>query len=136
MNKPNVKNRILFTILILAGAAGTGSAALSAAYEDGRPQASLRLAAKDQGVVLRHGVGTNNCDYLGARDVWVWQHADTYYMHYDGSGPKGWLTCLAISKDLEHWTPQGPVMDFGATNRNDSAAASYPLSNTTPEAPR
>jgi predicted GH43/DUF377 family glycosyl hydrolase len=83
------------------------------------------LEAKDQGVVFRHGQGSNQCDYLGARDVWVWGYKDNYYMHYDGSGPSGWLTCLAVSKDLKHWNSMGPVLDFGATNSNDSAAASY-----------
>ena len=120
-----IKNSLTFLAVMLASAASSGLAFPPAPYEDGRPQAELRLEARDQGVVLRHGAGPNQCDYLGARDVWVWQHAGTYYMHYDGSGPKGWLTCFALSKDLEHWTPRGPVMDFGATNSNDSAAASY-----------
>lgn len=120
-----LKKNTLFTAILLAGVAGSGFAALPAAYQDGRPVASLRLEATDQGVILRHGAGPNRCDYLGARDVWVWQHGGTYYMHYDGAGPKGWLTCLATSQDLEHWSPQGPVLDFGAPNRNDSAAASY-----------
>jgi len=116
---------VLLAVAIFTGAATSGFAIPPVPYEDGRPQASLRLEAKDQGVVLRHRAGPNQCDYLGARDVWVWQHADTYYMHYDGSGPKGWLACLAVSKDLEHWIPQGAILDFGATNSNDSAAASY-----------
>jgi len=85
----------------------------------------MRLDAKDQGVVLRHGVGPNQCDYLGARDVWIWPADGTFFMHYDGAGPKGWLACLATSQDLEHWTPRGPALDFGASNRNDSASASY-----------
>jgi len=126
MSNPHlIRNSLTFLAVMLASAAGSGLAFPPAPYEDGRPQAELRLEARDQGVVLRHGAGPNQCDYLGARDVWVWQHAGTYYMHYDGSGPKGWLTCFALSKDLEHWTPRGPVMDFGATNSNDSAAASY-----------
>ena len=121
-----MKKQIFLALVIFASATKSGFAVSPAAdYEDGRPSATLRLEAKDQGVVLRHGGGPKQCDYLGARDVWVWQHARTYYMHYDGAGPKGWLTCLATSKDLEHWTPQGQVLDFGATNRNDSAAASY-----------
>src|SRR6187402_3446520 len=67
-------------------------------YEDGRPVAHYRLPAIDQGIVLRHGDGPGQCDYLGARDVWVWESGGLYYMHYDGAGPKGWLTCLATSK--------------------------------------
>jgi predicted GH43/DUF377 family glycosyl hydrolase len=120
-----MKAPIFLAAIIIASAAGSGFAALSVSYEDGRPQARLRLEAKDQGVVLRHGGGPNQCDYLGARDVWAWQADGTYYLHYDGAGPKGWLACLATSPDLEHWTPRGPALDFGASNRNDSASASY-----------
>ena len=35
-------------------------------------------------------------------------------LHYDGAGPKGWLACLATSKDLVNWTKHEPVLDFGA----------------------
>lgn len=94
-------------------------------YPDGRPSAHYRLEAKDQGVVFRHGQGPGQCDYLGARDVWVWQHAGTYYMHYDGAGPKGWLACLATSKDMVNWNAQGPILDLGAADSNDSASAAY-----------
>jgi len=34
-----------------------------------------RLDARDAGVVMKHGDGPNQCDYLGARDVWVWEAA-------------------------------------------------------------
>ena len=27
--------------------------------------------------------------------------------------PKGWLVCLAISKDLKTWEKKGPILDFG-----------------------
>ena len=54
-----------------------------------------RLDAQDAGVVMKHGDGPNQCDFLGARDVWVWKSGGTYYMHYDGAGPEGWLACLA-----------------------------------------
>jgi len=50
-----------------------------------------RLDARDAGVVMKHGDGPNQCDYLGARDVWVWANNATYYMPYDGAGPEGWL---------------------------------------------
>src|SRR4051812_26366279 len=63
-------------------------------YDDNRPTAQFRLDAKDAGVVLHYGDGPAECDTMGARDVWVWEHAGTYYMHYDGAGPKGWLACL------------------------------------------
>ena len=94
-------------------------------YPDSRPAAKFRLDALDQGPVLRHGDGPGRCDYLGARDVWVWKHGSTYYMHYDGAGPQGWLACQATSKDLVHWTKQGPVLPLGSTTADDSASASY-----------
>jgi predicted GH43/DUF377 family glycosyl hydrolase len=119
----------LLTNLVLGNARGVGSrierAADVAKYPDGRPAARWRLEAQDHGVVLRHGGGPGNCDALGARDVWVWEHAGVYYMHYDGAGPKGWLTCLATSRDMTNWTAKGPVLDFGKAGEDDSASASY-----------
>ncbi len=100
-------------------------AAEIATYPDGRPAAKYRLEAKDYGVVFRHGQGPNQCDYFGARDVWVWEHRGSYYMHYDGAGPKGWLTCLATSGDLVNWTAKGPVLELGKPGADDSASASY-----------
>jgi hypothetical protein len=94
-------------------------------YADGRPSARFRLEAKDQGIVLRHGNGPDRCDVLGARDVWVYQAGDIYYMNYDGAGPKGWLACLATSTNLTRWTLNGPVLDFGQPGQDDSASASY-----------
>jgi predicted GH43/DUF377 family glycosyl hydrolase len=94
-------------------------------YSDHRPAAKYRLEANDHGAVLRHGDGPGRCDELGARDVWVWEHDGTYFMHYDGAGPKGWLACLATSKDLVNWTKKGPVLDLGKANEEDSASASY-----------
>jgi predicted GH43/DUF377 family glycosyl hydrolase len=94
-------------------------------YADGRPAARLRLDAQDAGVVLRHGNGPNQCDYLGARDVWVWESAGTYFMNYDGAGTNAWLACLATSKDLTNWNKLGPVLALGQTNEDDSASASY-----------
>jgi hypothetical protein len=49
-------------------------------YSDGRPAATMRLEAKDDGVVLRHGDGPEKCDLYGACDVWVFQDANTCYM--------------------------------------------------------
>ncbi len=94
-------------------------------YVDGRPSATYRLNAKDYGIVLKHGNGPDSCDYLGARDIWVFEDKGTYYMHYDGSGPKGWLSCLAVSKDLVNWKLKGPVLDFGKQGSEDSRSASY-----------
>lgn len=118
-----------FTILALGNLAAAASrvepAAEVATYPDGRPAARWRLEARDQGIVLRHRNGPDNCDALGARDVWVWGHEGKYYMHYDGAGPNGWLSCLATSRDLVHWTTKGPVLDLGKRGEEDSASASY-----------
>ena len=94
-------------------------------YPDGRPSARYRLEAQDHGPVLRHGDGPGQCDYLGARDIWAWEHGGTYFMHYDGAGTNGWLACLATSPDLVHWTKKGPVLPLGSAGTDDSASASY-----------
>jgi len=94
-------------------------------YTDGRPSAKYRLDAEDAGVVLRHGGGPGRCDYLGARDIWVWESQGSYFMHYDGAGTNAWLACLATSRDLTNWTKLGPVLGLGQTNEDDSASASY-----------
>lgn len=94
-------------------------------YPDGRPAAKYRLDAEDYGVILRHGDGPDQCDKLGARDLWVYGSGDTYYLHYDAAGPKGWLCSLATSKDLVNWTKKGPVLDLGKPGEDDSASASY-----------
>jgi predicted GH43/DUF377 family glycosyl hydrolase len=92
---------------------------------DARPAAKYRMGVQDAGVVLKHGDGPNRCDYLGARDVWVWESGGTYFMHYDGAGTNGWLACLATSKDLTNWTKLGPVLQLGKAGDDDSASASY-----------
>lgn len=126
------RHRLLPAILLAASLCPFAGAATpiepvaqAEAYRDGRPAARYRVAVKDQGIVLRHGDGPGQCDYLGARDVWVWEHAGTYYMHYDGAGPTGWLVCLATSKDLVNWTKHGAVLGLGRPGENDSASASY-----------
>ncbi|NWJ51871.1 MAG: hypothetical protein HXX14_13505 [Bacteroidetes bacterium] len=94
-------------------------------YPDGRPHATYYINPVDVGIVFKHGNGPENCDIYGARDVWVWEHERTFYMHYDGAGPKGWVTCLAKSEDLQNWKPMGKVMDLGEKGSNDCASASY-----------
>ncbi len=94
-------------------------------YPDGRPAASLRMDAQDHGVVLRHGGGPEDCDSLGARDVWVYEADGTYYMHYDAAGPTGWLASLAVSQDGLNWTKRGPILSLGAPGEEDSKSASY-----------
>ncbi|MCC6144855.1 MAG: hypothetical protein IT368_13700 [Candidatus Hydrogenedentes bacterium] len=101
------------------------SSAVAAQYEDSRPAATLRMNAQDQGVVYRHGGGPGDCDYLGARDVWVFTDGHRYYMHYDGAGREGWLTCLAVSDDAQTWQPRGPALDFGLPGEDDARSASY-----------
>lgn len=111
----------LWMIIVVSAAA----LFLPAQYPDGRTAATLRLQARDQGVVLKHGDGPGECDKLGARDIWVSEADGIYYVHYDGAGPRGWLACLATSTDLVHWTKRGPVLDFGKPGEDDSASASY-----------
>ncbi|MBI5010440.1 MAG: hypothetical protein HZB98_12505 [Bacteroidia bacterium] len=99
--------------------------AASQPYSDGRPMAVLRMDAKDAGIVLRYGDGPDSCDILGARDIWVFEAGDKFFMHYDGAGRRGWLCCLAESRDLVNWTKKGPVLDFGKDDEDDSKSASY-----------
>lgn len=120
---------MLFGIITFSQHREEGSRIISAKaitkYSDDRPSAKYRLDAKDTGIVFKHGSGPDSCDYLGARDIWVWKFGNTYYMHYDGAGPKGWLTCLAESKDLINWTAKGKVIDFGKPGSADCASSSY-----------
>ena len=95
-------------------------------YADGRPAATLRLNARDAGVLIRHGQGPGDCDVYGAREAIVFEHNGEYFLHYDGAGPNGWLACLAVSKNLTDWELLGPVLDFGAEGTNDAASASSP----------
>ena len=109
---------------VLAVVASTVAAAAQE-YPDGRPATTLRMDAKDHGVVLRYGDGPNECDILGARDVWVFEADGTYFMHYDAAGPRGWLCALAVSKDFVTWKKKGPVLDFGRPGEDDSRSAAY-----------
>lgn len=95
------------------------------AYEDGRPQATLRMDAEDYGVVLKHGGGPQDCDKYCARDVWVFAFKGKYYMHYDAAGPKGWLSALATSSDLFRWKKQGVILNLGQPGSDDAKTASY-----------
>jgi predicted GH43/DUF377 family glycosyl hydrolase len=93
---------------------------------DGRAVARQRLSnVTDYGIVLRHSRTPGDPDFMGARDVWVFKDADTYYMHYDGAGPNGWLSILATSRDLFNWQKKGPILDFGPPGDPDSAGACY-----------
>lgn len=99
---------------------------MNSPFPDGRPAAHLRLDARDHGIVLRHGHGPAGCDRLGAREASLAIEDGVYHLFYDGAGPKGWLACLATSRDLEHWTTHGPVLDFGPPGSPDSGTATSP----------
>lgn len=60
------------------------------------------------------------------REAICFKAGNTYYLHYDGAGPTGWLACLATSKDLQRWNLKGPILDYGAPGERDSASASSP----------
>jgi len=94
-------------------------------YADGRPSTAMRMNAQDQGIVLKHGNCPGNCDEYGARDAWVFKSGSNFYLHYDGAGPKAWLTSLATSTDLIHWTKKGAVIELGPPGSPDSASAAY-----------
>ncbi len=118
-----MNGRLLFVSLILGASAAAQVPASH--YSDGRPVATLRYEAKDQGIVLSPGGCPKNCDRYGARDVWVYQFGKQYYMHYDAAGDTAWLASLATSDDLIHWQKRGPVLSLGAPGTRDSASASY-----------
>jgi len=113
--------RIAAIILLIFGAIASGKTK----YSDNRPEATMRLEAKDHGIVLRYGDGPEQCDLYGARDPWVYKVKDTYYMTYDASGPSGWLSALATSKDMVNWKKHGTVLDLGKPGEDDSDSASY-----------
>ncbi|WP_263382458.1 glycoside hydrolase family protein [Granulicella arctica] len=94
-------------------------------YADGRPAATKRFSLIDEGIVLPYGNCPGECDQYGARDVWVFAYQGQFYMHYDAAGAVGWLTALATSRDLVHWTKHGTVLTLGAPGSRDSASASY-----------
>jgi len=95
-------------------------------YGDGRPYPAFRMDAVDQGMFLAYGQGPNQCDYLGAREALINYWNGKYYLYYDGAGPAGWVACLAESTDLTTWSLKGPVIDFGAPGKADSACACSP----------
>ena len=94
-------------------------------YADGRPYPSYRLNAVDKGKILEYGKGPNKCDTMNAREAMINYDNGTYYLYYDGAGAKGWVSCLAVSKDLKTWERKGPLLDFGP-GAADSAAACSP----------
>ncbi len=101
------------TLVALLSFACAGLALGQTVYPDGRPSAALRRDAKAQGVILKHGDGPGQCDIRGAREALIFEENGVYHLFYDGAGAKGWLACLATSKDLKTWEKKGPILDFG-----------------------
>ena len=95
-------------------------------YLDGRPEATRRMDALDQGPILRHGDGPDGCDLLGAREALIFEEDGVYHLFYDGAAPAAWRVCLATSRDLVHWQKHGPMLELGAPGELDSAAAVSP----------
>jgi len=95
-------------------------------YLDDRSTAKYRMDAEDVGVVLPYNNGPYSCDILGAREAIINKDGDTYYLFYDGAGPKGWLACLATSKNLVTWEKKGKIIDFGKKGDPDQAGACSP----------
>lgn len=119
---------ILVALHFIAGQGNPLRTTLSAqqGYADGRPTATRRLNATDSRRLIRHGEGPGKSDYLGAREAIAYKVGNTYYLHYDGAGPRGWLACLVTSHDLHHWDLKGPVLNFGAPGDDDAATATSP----------
>ena len=95
-------------------------------YMDGRSQAVLRMEIEDEGLVMPCATGPDSCDTYGAREAVVVEYDGTYYLHYDGAGKTGWLSCLATSKDLRHWEKHGLQLTLGTEGQPDSRSASSP----------
>lgn len=72
--------------------------------------------------MLRHG---DEVDRYGARDVFVFEHGEKYFMHYDAAGEAGWLCALATSDDGVNWTKRGAVLELGKPGTSDSASAIF-----------
>jgi hypothetical protein len=77
-------------------------------------------------MVFPYRKGPDDCDNLGCREAILVEDQGIYHLFYDGSGPKGWLACLAVSRDLRNWERLGPVLDFGAPGEPDARSASAP----------
>lgn len=83
-----------------------------------------RMDCEDAGVVLRHGSPAYG-DENGARDVWVFEHAGEYFMHYDALSSRGWLAARATSRDGVTWRKEGTILELGGEGSPDGASASY-----------
>jgi len=95
-------------------------------YSDHRPAAKFRMNAVDVGMILPHGNGPNQCDYLGAREALIFEEEGVFHLFYDGAGAHGWVACLAVSTDLKQWEKRGTILDLGQQGQDDCAAACAP----------
>ncbi len=121
-----ITNRRISRRRVLSALLSNTLFAQTKSYPDGRPAAILRMDAQDSGPIIRHGQGPEKCDALGAREAICYRFKNTFYLHYDGAGPTGWLACLATSRDLKHWDLKGPVLNLGAPGADDAGTASSP----------
>ena len=85
-----------------------------------------RYDATDNGPILRHGDGPDNCDARGMREPSIVQEDGKFFLFYDGCAAPGWLACLATSDDLKTWKKHGPQLSLGPAGSDDSATASSP----------
>lgn len=76
----------------------SGKLPVASRYMDGRSQAVLRMEIEDEGLVMPCATGPDSCDTYGAREAVVVEYDGTYYLHYDGAGKTGWLSCLATQQ--------------------------------------
>ena len=93
---------------------------------DGRTQAVLRMKITDTGMVMPYTTGPDSCDTYGAREAVVVEYEGVYYLHYDGAGKNGWLSCLATSDNLRDWKKHGIQLTLGDEGQPDSKSASSP----------
>jgi len=77
-------------------------------YPDGRPAATLRMDAKDQGVILKHGDGPGKCDYLGAREALIFEENGIYHLfsslYFEPSNKTWFVFTNHIGLDREEYT--------------------------------
>ena len=126
----------LFAAAAAASSSSSSSSVAAAASLPGPPPAFFP-GVHDAGFIIPFGGAAGgarcpgDCDALGARDVWLWHDpqdaAWPFKLTYDGSGPEGWLACLAVSNDptLREWTKLGSVLKLGAPGSVDGKSASY-----------
>jgi hypothetical protein len=101
----------LLTAIATAGATGLLPVTKATVYSDGRPYPSFRMNATDLGKFLDFGTSSKQTDSLGIREALIHQVDGTFYLYYDGAGPKGWLAHLAVSTDLKKWNLKGPILE-------------------------